>query len=107
MRLMWAEVVVPKGKPFTPVKYRVYRHLIITSYYYNIIKMCLVHYPCSHCSDSLLILPKFLNSEDVEFVSVDVRQEAIGLSDRLALGCASAVSHQIHTVTCTQHTQAA
>lgn len=52
----------------------------------------------------LFILPEFLNSEDVKFVSVDVRQETVRLSDRLALRCASAVSHQIHAVTCTQDT---
>ncbi len=52
----------------------------------------------------LFILPEFLNSEDVKFVSVDVRQETVRLSDRLALRCASTVSHQIHTVTCTQDT---
>lgn len=50
----------------------------------------------------LLILPEFLDSEDVEFVSVDVWQETVRLSERLALRCASAVSHQIHTVTCTK-----
>lgn len=50
----------------------------------------------------LFILPEFLNPEDVEFVSVDVRQETVRLSERLALRCASAVSHQVHTVTCTQ-----
>lgn len=52
----------------------------------------------------LLILPEFLNSEDVEFISVDVRQETVRLSDRLALRCAPAVSHQIHAITCAQHT---
>ncbi len=57
-----------------------------------------------HLMDLLFILPEFLDSEDVEFVSVYVRQEAVRLSDRLALRCASAVSHQIHTVTCTQDT---
>lgn len=58
------------------------------------------------CNNSylLFILPEFLNPEDVEFVSVDVRQETVRLSERLALRCASAVSHQIHTVTCTQDT---
>lgn len=52
----------------------------------------------------LFILPEFLDAEDVEFVSVDVRQETVGLSERLALRCASAVSHQIDTVTCTDDT---
>jgi len=52
----------------------------------------------------LFILPEFLNSEDVEFVWVDVRQETVRLSDRLSLRCASAVSHQINTVTCTRDT---
>lgn len=58
------------------------------------------------CNNSylLFILPEFLNPEDVEFVSVDVRQETVRLSERLALRCASAVSHQIYTVTCTQDT---
>lgn len=52
----------------------------------------------------LFVLPEFLDSEYVEFVSVDVRQQTVGLSDRLSLRCASAVSHQIRTVTCTQDT---
>lgn len=52
----------------------------------------------------LFILPEFLDPEDVEFVSVDVRQETVRLSERLALRCASAVSHQIDTVTCTDDT---
>lgn len=53
----------------------------------------------------LFILPEFLNPEDVEFVSVDVRQETVRLSERRALGGAPAVSHQINTITCTQDTQ--
>lgn len=57
-----------------------------------------------HLINLLFILPEFLNSEDVEFVSVDVRQETVRLSDRLALRRASAVSHQIHAVTCAQDT---
>lgn len=55
-------------------------------------------------TDLLFILPQFLNAEDVKFVSVDMRKEAVRLSDGLALRCASAVSHQIHTVPCTRHT---
>lgn len=60
-----------------------------------------------HVINSLFILPEFLNPEDVEFVSINVRQETVRLSERLALRRASAVSHQVHTVTCTRyrHTQ--
>lgn len=60
-------------------------------------------WPYNTLTDLLFILPEFLNAEDVEFVSVDVRQETVGLSDQLALRRASAVSHQIHTITCAQH----
>lgn len=48
----------------------------------------------------LFVLPELLDAEDVQFVPIDVRQEAIGLPQRLAFRSASAVSHQIHTVTC-------
>lgn len=53
----------------------------------------------------LFVLPELLNPEDVEFVPVDVRQEPVRLSERRALGCAPAVSHQINTITCAQRTQ--
>lgn len=54
--------------------------------------------------NSLLILPQLLNPEDVQLVPVDVRQETVRLSERWALRCAPAVSHQINTIACTQNT---
>lgn len=54
----------------------------------------------------LFILPEFLDPEDVEFVSVDVGQEPVRLSEGRALGCTPAVPHQINAVACTQETQA-
>lgn len=56
-------------------------------------QVSIVVMPVVHLINLLFILPEFLNSEDVEFVSVDVRQETVRLPDRLALRCASAVSH--------------
>lgn len=49
---------------------------------------------------SLFVLPQFLNSKDVELLSVDVGEEAVRLANRLTFSGAPAVSHQIHTVTC-------
>lgn len=57
------------------------------------------HQQLLHLIHSLFILPEFLNPEDVKFVSINVRQETVRLSERLALRRTSAVSHQIHTVT--------
>lgn len=53
-------------------------------------------------ADSLFIFPQLFDSEDVKFISVHVRQETVRLPDGLPFSCASAVSHQIHTITCTQ-----
>lgn len=120
MCLMRTEVVVAKGKPVTPLEFEWIKSSKLNNVMqfdgHNnnpqaVIYISLAGF-CSTSSqlfeirliDLLFILPEFLNSEDVEFVSVDVRQETVRLSDRLALRCASAVSHQIHTVTCTQDT---
>lgn len=52
----------------------------------------------------LFVLPQFLDPEDVEFLSVDVGQKTVRLPDGLAFRTAPAVSHQVHTVTCSQQT---
>ena len=45
----------------------------------------------------LLILPELLDAEDVQLLSVDVREEPVGLTHWLALWRPLAVPHQVHT----------
>lgn len=47
----------------------------------------------------LFILPKLLDAEDVQFLSVNVRQQSVGLTDRVAIRGAPTVPHQVHAVT--------
>lgn len=47
----------------------------------------------------LLVLPELLDAEDVKLVSVNVRQQSIGLADGVAIRGAPTVPHEIHTVT--------
>lgn len=105
VRFMRTEVVVAEGKPLPPGSLQQWMVLL---------KLRLkrrsgggggtAHSLFFQTVNLLLILPEFLDPEDVQLVSVDVRQETVWLSEWRTLGCAPAVSHQINTIACAQNT---
>lgn len=50
----------------------------------------------------LLIFPELLDAEDVEFLPVDVGQEAVRLPHGVSVWGPAAVAHQVHAVTWSQ-----
>lgn len=103
---MRAEVVVAKGKPLPPgnVQQIVMKMPLRPTEPTGAAAGGRVLTQPVLAANSLLVLPELLNPEDVQLVSVDVGQETVGLSERRALRCAPAVSHQINTIACTQDT---
>ena len=103
--LVGPEVMVAKGKPLTPTghTHKMRRESQRQKYSNEIadVAQCWlkVVFPLSH--SLLFALPEFLDAEDVQLVPVDMGQEAVGLPDWLAFWGASAVPHQVHTVTWT------
>lgn len=113
MCLMGTEVMMAKGEPLAPLELE--SRILDTningqtplkeSRYVFVCFFLQLDTPSLFQLNLLFIFPEFLDSEDVQFVSVYVGQETVGLSDRLSLRCAPAVSHQVDTVACTTDTQ--